>query len=129
MNFCKCHWDELREAIKARDLEQYVKDGKTLFGQEVDKLKNRMGGEKEFITLETFDPLFSASCMIFSGVMDHAGLSLLSPDPDTGKPRCPVCVLAAPVRSGWINGASDEMAWMIGHLKNGPVDPANLPPR
>ncbi len=117
MNECLEHWEQLRAAIAKRGLDQYcAKDGAAAMKVFTEQL------ESNVLRLESFDPLLTASNMIFSLAMNRAGLALLSPQEKTGKPGCPLCLCAGTkYAANWIEGASDEVAAMVERLKNGPV--------
>lgn len=116
MNFCKPHWDRLRSAIFAKGLGDFVaQDGQEAIRRSVAQLEN-----PDVVRLEDFDPLMAANNMIFSLALKARGLALMQPDPETGKPPCPLCVVAGPKDQGWIDGATAEVAKMVCELQKGP---------
>ena len=121
MNFCQANWDRLKHAIYSRGLNDFVApDGKALLGQIEEQFK-----DPDILTLENFDPLFAANNMIFSQFLKDTGLAALAPDPETGKPPCPLCSVAktrAGLDENWIQGAADNAAEMVAELRKGPVN-------
>lgn len=118
MNICKPHWDALKFAITSRGLGDFIaKDSAEVMRQIKTSFAN-----PDILKLEDFDPLMAANNMIFSQAMRHRGLALLQCDEATGRPPCPLCVVAGPNAQNWIDGASDQAAEMVAELRLGPVD-------
>jgi hypothetical protein len=118
MNICQPHWDRLKLAITSRGLADFIaKDGKEAVRQAVTQIE-----DPTTLTLENFDPLMGANNLIFSAAMQRVGLALLAPDPETGRPPCPICKCAGPkFDQSWIDGAADQAAEMVARLRKGPV--------
>lgn len=118
MNICQPHWDRLKQAIYSRGLNDFIAaDGKEIIRQVVKSVNN-----PDTLALEDFDPLLAANNMISSFAMQHAGLSMLVPDAQTGKLPCPLCLVAGPHDQNWIDGACDQAAEMVKELRCGPVN-------
>lgn len=120
MQFCKLHWEKLREAIKARGLDDLVpKNGADA--------KNRLIAETQGArNMASFDPLMSAHNNIIGNALKRDGLiptaQMMMGD------NCPLCMLNAaasehqkrcttpgctvvPSYDKWIdNAADDELA-------------------
>ncbi len=119
MNECAKHWDELKLAITTRGLGDFIRTGRENFADAL-----RMIEAKEpdkILRLEEFDPLLVASNQISGQALHHAGLRLLAPDEKTGKPGCPLCIVAGPYATEWIEGAADNVKGMVCRLQKGPV--------
>lgn len=99
MNFCLSHWEELKDAIAERGLMQFVADsGPALVEHVVRDIK----GEN---TVIDFDPLLGSSICVHRLAANVGGIAaLMTADPETGRPMCPVCFLKG---FDWINAAAD----------------------
>ena len=110
---CKPHWDELREAIRARGIYDMVSAN----GPE---LAERLQAGK-------FDPLMSAHMAIVTNAMQVVGLDIMANNED-GSERCPLCYLigACPCNNDpcsfktWINQAADDAAKTARELRGQP---------
>ena len=95
MKFCQTHWNNLRQAIKARGLWDMVAGS----GEEaVQQAKDQLGGKEQ--TKENFDPLMAAHWTICNNAMDTLKriganpLALLTQPPeDHPEWECPLCYL------------------------------------
>lgn len=86
MKFCENHWEELRVAIEAQGLGQFIsKSGE-------DAMKRMAAEETEGSTRTNFDPLMFAHNAIVSNSLSSVGLGLFNPN-DDGSERCPLCTL------------------------------------
>lgn len=82
MKLCQRHWTELKEAITQRGLFHLVsKDGKIATERVVSELQS---GSTE----ENYDPLMSATMMIYTNALKCFGLELMMDDAP-----CPLCLL------------------------------------
>lgn len=83
MNLCEKHWEELKQAIKDRGLYHLVaKSPEEATQNAVDSLEGKE---------PPFDPLMSASNMIFSHALDAVGFDVMRPEEGADKPPCPIC--------------------------------------
>jgi hypothetical protein len=102
MNWCKPHWDQLRQAIKDKGLDKFgAQTGEAAAKQMADELEGRE---------HAFDPLMASwnhlnAYMAESLKRQGRGMELL-------QLRCPMCIL---VEDGqpelvdrWINGCTDD---------------------
>jgi hypothetical protein len=109
MKFCTPHWDQLKEAIRIRGLMHLVaSSGEAAFERTVAELK----GEE---TTANYDPLMTATYMIYGRAIDCGGLYLLAGD------FCPLCELDKNARNAdgsipqplaatqWIEGCTDAV--------------------
>ena len=110
MKFCSTHWEDLRAAIAARGLDQFVAaDGK----EAVDAMVRQLEGTTE---REDFDPLMNAHWAIFSKGLEAGGLYLMGQPQDGSNDGhyCPLCELdkqtgpGGPSSVDWITFATNE---------------------
>lgn len=107
MQFCKEHWERLREAINNKGLGHLVSNsGKELFERTTKELH---GG------VSIPDPLFMAHNMIISAALNDGGLEIMMPD-ENGNKKCPLCeVKKNPVDDTenldeeWIEGSTQDV--------------------
>ncbi len=109
MKFCEPHWQELKDAIRARGLWHLVASSSEAA---FERAKAELGGKG---TLATYDPLMAAHWAICSRAIELGGLYLLE------GPYCPLCELDAhtknpdgsksdpPQSREWIKGVSDAV--------------------
>lgn len=82
MKICDPHWQQLKQAIDERGLTPFVaKDGE----HAAENMIAQLQGED---TKENFDPLMSATCMIWSNSLEAFGIEIIQPDAP-----CPLCLL------------------------------------
>ena len=101
MNWCKPHWDKLREAIKVRGLDKFgAQDGK----QALEEIASQIEGEEE-----SFDPLIGSWSRINMNMAES--LQRLGRGQEVLLLKCPLCIL---VEDGqpelverWIDGCTD----------------------
>jgi hypothetical protein len=104
MKFCQTHWDQLKQAVKAKGLFDLVStDGKEVMQKVVGELE----GAKP--TLENFDPLLAANNLIWANAIKCGGLYLLGRD-EKGNEYCPVCEADKHGFPGWIEKAVEGVA-------------------
>jgi len=101
LKFCQPHWDELKDAVKARGMWPLVaENGQAAINRMVDEIENRA-------TDDTYDPLMSAHWMIASRALECGGLYLM-----TGE-YCPLCEVENHTEAGeaakWIAGCTDSI--------------------
>lgn len=120
MQICTLHYEQLKQAIKARGLWDLVAQSKEE-QQKVIEATIQGGDPKK----ETFDPLLSANNAIWSHAIKVGGLYLLTTKPD-GTQYCPVCEADAHGQPGWIEKAADGSAQQarLLHLTPEPDSPA-----
>lgn len=99
MNFCQKHWDELKTAITERGLMQFVASSGPQIAEHV--IRGLDGNS----TVIDFEPLLGSSICVHRLASNIGGFSaVMTPDPETGRPPCPVCFL---MRFDWIKAAAD----------------------
>lgn len=104
MKFCDAHWSELRTAISDRGLMHLVaKDGQTAMESAVAELNGQQ-------TPAQYDPLMSATYMIYGNATRAGGLYLMMAD-ENGNEYCPLCEVN---KNGgqsqqWIDGCCDSI--------------------
>lgn len=139
MQFCKSHWDQLRHAIQARGLADFVSSN----GEEAAKrLERELEGKEP--TFKTYDPLMAAHWMIANNAlnfMNHIGadpLMMMTIQEEHPEWECPICCLnwlsaehdkncfdpnckkeRGQTFECWINRAADAAAEHIKKLKKG----------
>lgn len=113
MKMCQAHWDELKEAVRAKGLYHLVASS----GQAA--MERAIAEVKGDATLSNYDPLMAANWMICGRAIDLGGLYLLG-SKENGEPYCPLCELNEQVEKQnanttgkipatvWIEGAVDE---------------------
>ena len=109
MKMCKAHWDELREAIRARGIYDMVAPTGEEAARRIAAAANGTATEK------TFDPLMYAMMAIMGQGMRVAGIDIMMPKVDGGD-HCPLCYLVENCKCGkpecdfrtWIEKAADE---------------------
>lgn len=106
MKFCDAHWQTLRTAINDRGLSHLIaKDGQTAMESAVAELNGQQ-------TDAQYDPLMSATYMIYGNAMRMGGLYLMTTD-EHGNEYCPLCEVEKHVGEGtaqkWIDGCSDAI--------------------
>jgi hypothetical protein len=105
MNFCMNHWEKLKDAIKIRDLWQFVSgDGVKATA----KIKQQIAGDSG---VQVFDPLLNANFAIWNNALEMVGPYLISLDPETNEPYCPICESLkhnGPDERWFIDNACDE---------------------
>lgn len=102
MNWCKPHWDQLREAINARGLGRFgAQDGKAAVKQIADDLEGRE---------HAFDPLMGSWNRLNAYMADSLkrqgrGMEIL-------QLKCPMCVLVEDGQpelvNSWIDGCTND---------------------
>jgi hypothetical protein len=102
VNWCKPHWDKLRQAIQDRGLDKFgAKDGNEVITEIVSQIE---GNE------ETFDPLLGSWSRI--NVAMVKSLQRLGRGQEALQLRCPCCILVEDGQpqtvDNWINGVTDE---------------------
>lgn len=119
MRFCQLHWDNLRDAIRARGLWPLVaQNGADAIEREVQVIEGTA-------TDATYDPLMACHWMISGRALEALGLYLM-----TGN-YCPVCEVMrahpkpcpqgctdSDVERAWINGPANAA---LEHVKAAPV--------
>lgn len=107
MKFCTDHWDKLREAIKSRGLWHLVaKDGQELLECIKADLDNKQDNKY-------YDPLASATWMIYGNAMKYGGLYLMSTKPD-GSYYCPLCEAKTHLGINPENNKDADIDWIDG---------------
>jgi hypothetical protein len=102
MQMCPAHWEEMKEAIRARNLYHLVhKTGESL----VNSVKKQIEGDANVLS---YDPLMDVHNMITGRALESGGFYLMTVDAE-GKQYCPLCEAKKynVEPSEWINGASD----------------------
>lgn len=102
MQFCHSHWLQLVTAIDNRGLTHLIaKDPCQAFKH----LPDDLDGETP---IEDWDPLASATWLIYGNAIECGGLAMLQPN-DDGSERCPLCHgIAHDATVGrWIDLAAD----------------------
>lgn len=103
MKMCQSHWDKLRQAIKARGLNDFVPTTKA---EVVANVAGFLMGRKE--TQQTFDPLMAANNMIFGNAIDFMSMiganpmAMMQPPPEHPEFSCPLCFL------NWLSAEHDR---------------------
>lgn len=110
MKMCSNHWTELKKAIEDRGLMPLVhKDGQSLKESLERQMRDEKAVEKD---PALFDPLIGANFAIFGNAIESGGTYLMTPDPETKQPYCPLCEMVKCVEdakpSVWIDYAADE---------------------
>jgi len=102
-NFCQQHWDELKAAIEARDLMQFVaKDGK----QAMENMVRDLEGQN---TVVDYEPLLGSDFCMSNVAMSFYGLRMMAVEEGEEKPPCPVCMMQKMPWIEWVaSGALAE---------------------
>lgn len=82
MKLCDDHWLQLKQAIDDRGLGPFVAKDEE---QGVDNLLSQIQGTD---TKENYDPLMSATYMIWGNALESFGIGIIQPDAP-----CPLCLL------------------------------------
>jgi hypothetical protein len=97
MQICQTHWEELKAAIDARGLSQFIaKDGK----EAIEHTVRELNGED---TVVDFEPLMGSNWWLSNAAMHYFGLAVMEPNED-GSNKCPVCMLQG---INWIEMCAD----------------------
>ena len=96
MNWCKPHWEELREAIKVRGLDGFgAQDGTAAANDVVAQLEGKD---------TPFDPLMGSFWQINNQMLEDVGLRAVG--------ACPLCILVEDGQpetvANWVNGVTDS---------------------
>ena len=96
MNWCKPHWDRLREAIKLRGLAHLGAQTTTELAENLEKEFNGKSAE--------FDPLTGCFWAINYRMLQDVGFYAMG--------RCPLCILVEDGQpelvDNWVNGSTDQ---------------------
>jgi hypothetical protein len=127
MNLCPTHWNQLKQAIKARGLWDLVSaDG----AEAMAVMQHDLDGKPA--TKEKFDPLLAATFKIYENAIRAGGLYMMNQKED-GADYCAVCEAEAHNAPGWIDLAADGVAAFARELQTAvtdpPIPPSNLPPQ
>lgn len=109
MNICTDHWEKLKQAIKDRGLWQLVsKDGEEATQCLTQDIESGIAGKK--MDPDYYDPLLSATWMIYTEALRRGGLYLMQ------EKYCPLCEvkkhLSMPEQDAdaeWINSCCDSI--------------------
>ena len=101
MNWCKPHWDQLREAIRTRGLDRF---GAQTGQEAVAEMASQIEGNEE-----SFDPLMGSWSRINARMAES--LTNLGRGAEILQLKCPCCILVddgqPELVAGWINGCTD----------------------
>lgn len=102
MNWCKPHWDKLREAIQIRGLDKFgAKNGE----EAISEIAAQLDGESE-----TFDPLMGSWTRINAAMADS--LNRMGRSEEILLLKCPLCTLIEDGQpqtvDNWVNGVTDQ---------------------
>jgi hypothetical protein len=102
MNWCKPHWNQLREAIRVRGLDAF---GANNGNEAVTELASQIEGNEE-----TFDPLLGSWSRINATMAQS--LQRLGRGRELFMLKCPLCILVEDGQpqtvDNWINGCTDQ---------------------
>jgi hypothetical protein len=102
MKFCQSHWQALRSAVRERGMEHLVaKSGEDAHAAMVRQVK----GEPE--ERDDFDPLMSATWMIYGRFIETVGLEAMQGE------KCPLCECREGYRQAGTCDNGDEI-WIAG---------------
>jgi hypothetical protein len=91
MNECQEHWDLMRKKIEELGLSHLTAvSGEDAADRAVKAIERGPGATTPDAE---WDPLMAMSHNFFRRVGEVLGIAILAPDPATGKPRCPLCVV------------------------------------
>lgn len=87
MRICAEHWQMMRDAIDAQGLGSLVaRSGEEAHANMVAELNGEPDDKNE-----RFDPLMSMHWHFTNNALRAGGLYLMTPNPETGEPYCPIC--------------------------------------
>lgn len=96
MNFCKKHWDAIKEDVERLGLSRFVAQSGE---QAVEHIVREFEGES---TVVDFEPLLGASGQLFSIACNFIGSSVMFAAEGDERPPCPVCAIET---YDWCEGA------------------------
>lgn len=104
MKICQTHWEQLKQAIKAKGLFDFVSGtGK----EAMTRIVGQLQGQSE--TKQNFDPLMACNNMLWGNALQVGGLYLMGTD-EQGNEYCPVCEADKHGQTGWIDCAVNSAA-------------------
>ena len=102
VNWCKSHWDQLRQAIKDRGLDGF---GAQTGAEAAAEMRSQFAGNEE-----AFDPLIGSWSRINAYMSDS--LTKQGRGAELLQLKCPCCILVEDGQpelvAGWINGCTDQ---------------------
>lgn len=107
MKFCLPHWNQLKDAIKARGLGDMI----AASGEEAVKMLTSPQDK-----IENFEPLMTAHNILVHNALNAGGMYLLGQKED-GTDYCPICEAEEHGATGWIEQAADMVAERARELK------------